>query len=248
MKRIHKKKIYNLPETNLFLDGTEREYVLKVRDMPPESKPREKLLASGPAALSLPELLAIIFNTGNHNEDVMEMASRIIREYGEKSIIAEKSPANLSRDLNIPVVKACQIVACGELGRRFYEKHSSGFTVIRTAKDMYDYLYDMRALSKEHLRGVYLNSHNRIIHDEVISIGTINTNIVHPREVFLPAIEYGAAAVVLAHNHPSGIATPSTQDLEITQQLVQAGKILGINVLDHVIIVKDAYTSINAKY
>ncbi|MES3031589.1 MAG: DNA repair protein RadC [Patescibacteria group bacterium] len=244
----NKNTIYSLRETNLFLDGGPKEYVLKVRDLPPESKPREKLVESGPGALSLPELLAIILNTGNQHEDVMEMSSRIIRGYGEKSIIAEKDPKKLSEDLGIPIGKACQVIACGEIGRRFYEKNGSGFTVIRTAQDVYDHLRDMQSLPKEHLRGIYLNSHNRIIHDEVISIGTINTNIVHPREVFRPAIEYSAAAVILAHNHPSGVATPSAQDIEITEQLVQAGKILGINVLDHVIITKNGYTSINAKY
>ena len=176
------------------------------------------------------------------------MSSRIIREYGEKSIMAEKDAEKLSLELNVPIVKSCQIIACGEIGRRLYEKNDSGFAIIRTAKDVYEYLQDMHNLPKEHLRGLYLNSHNRIIHDEVISIGTINTNIVHPREVFRPAIEHSAAAVVLAHNHPSNIATPSAQDIEITRQLIQAGKILGINVLDHVIITKSTYSSINAQY
>ncbi|MEK7213646.1 MAG: DNA repair protein RadC [Patescibacteria group bacterium] len=242
------KKIYNLVDTDLFLDNNDREYILKIRDLPSDDRPREKLIKKGPEALSLGELLAIILNTGNRTEDVLEMSNRIIREYGEKSIIAEKNAKKLSKELDIPVIKACQVIACGEIGRRFYEKNDSGFEVIRTAKDAYEYLQDMRNLPKEHLRGIYLNSHNRIVHDEVISIGTINTNIVHPREVFRPAIEYSAAAVVLAHNHPSNIVTPSAQDIEITNQLVSAGKILGINVLDHVIITKSTYISIKANY
>jgi DNA repair protein RadC len=175
-----------------------------------------------------------------------------IREGSRKSPLfaglAEKNAEKLSLDLNIPIIKACQIIACGEIGRRFYEKNRSGFTVIRNAKDVFDYLVDMRNLPKEHLRGLYLNSHNRIIHDEIISIGTINTNIVHPREIFRPGIEYTCAAVVLAHNHPSGVCTPSTQDIEITEQIIQAGKVLGINVLDHVIITKDSFVSISANY
>jgi DNA repair protein RadC len=192
--------------------------------------------------------MAIILNTGTKTEGVLEMSARIIREYGEKSIMSEKNVDKLSSELNIPEVKASQIVACGEIGRRLYEKKDSGFAIIRTAKDVYDYLKDMHNLPKEHLRGLYLNSHNRVIHDEVISIGTINTNIVHPREVFRPAIEHSAAALVLAHNHPSDNATPSAQDIEITHQLIQAGKIIGINVLDHVIITKSTYVSINAQY
>ncbi|MDP3962866.1 MAG: DNA repair protein RadC [bacterium] len=248
MATKEKTRSYALEDTNLFLDGSLREYVLKIRDLPLEDQPREKLIKHGPEILSIQELLAVILNTGSKSEGIMEMSSRIIREYGERSILAEKDPARLSSDLNIPIVKACQVIACGELGRRFYEKNSAGFTVIRTAKDAYEYLGDMRNLPKEHLRGLYLNSHNRIIHDEVVSIGTINTNIVHPREVFRPAIEYSAAAVVLAHNHPSGSAVPSAQDIDITDQLVRAGKILGINVLDHVIVTKDSFMSIKANY
>lgn len=225
-----------------------REYVLKIHDLPQDSRPREKLMKQGPEALSLLELLAVVLNTGSKKEGVLEMAGRVIREYGERSIVAEQNPAKLAEDMAIPVGKACQIIACGEIGRRFYQKNSSGFTVIRTAKDVYEHLRDMHNLPKEHLRGLYLNSHNQIIHDEVISIGTINSNLVHPREVFRPAIEYSAVAIVLAHNHPSGTPTPSAQDVEITNQLIQAGKMIGINVLDHVIITRDTYMSISANY
>lgn len=241
-------KKYILRDNNLFTGSELREYVLKIRDLPLEAQPREKLLKQGIESLSIQELLAVILNVGSKTEGVLEMSQRIIREYGEKSILAQRNPAKLAEDLSIPLMKACQIVSCGEIGRRFYEKNASGFTTIRTAKDVHEYLRDMHNLPKEHLRGLYLNSHNRIIRDEVISIGTINTNIVHPREVFRPAIEYSAAAVVLAHNHPSGVATPSTQDIEITHQLIEAGKILGINVLDHVIITKDTFMSISAHY
>jgi DNA repair protein RadC len=244
---IKKQNNYNLKDTDLFIHGG-KEYILRIRDLPLNSKPREKLIKQGPEALVLPELLAIILGMGNKKEDVLEMSNRIIREYGEKSIIAQKDANRLSKELTIPIVKACQIIACGEIGRRFYERNSLDLTVVRNAKDVYEYLQDMHNLPKEHLRGLYLNSHNRVIHDEVISIGTINSNIIHAREVFRPAIQYNAAAIILAHNHPSNIATPSTQDLEITNQLVKAGKMLGINILDHVIITKSTYISINAQY
>ena len=241
-------KTYSLSDTDLFLDGSAKEYILKIKDRTVDELPREKLIKRGPGILSLQELLAVILNVGSKNEDVIEMSTRILKEYGDHSIFAEKDANKLSLDLGIPVIKACQIIACGELGRRFYEKNSSGFTVIRTARDVYDYLYDMHNLPKEHLRGLYLNSHNRIIHDEVISIGTINTNIVHPREVFRPAIEYSAAAVILAHNHPSGSSVPSLQDIEITEQIIKAGKVLGIHILDHIVITKDTFSSIKADY
>ncbi len=241
---------YIIKDTDLFLDTTpaEKDYILKIHDLPSESKPRERLVKQGPETLTLQELLMVVLNTGSTKEGVLEMSNRIIRQYGERSIISERDPEKLAQELDIPLGKACQVVAVGEIGRRFYEKNNAGFSVIRNAKDIYDHVQDMRNLPKEHLRGLYLNSHNQIIHDEVISIGTINSNIVHPREVFRPAVEYNAVAFVLAHNHPSNIATPSEQDVEITRQIVQAGKILGIHLLDHVIITKDSFASVAADY
>ena len=233
----------------LFLDAkVGRDYILTIHDLPPEQKPREKLISQGSEALSIKELLAVVLGVGTAKEDVLELSSRLIRDYGEKSILAERNPKRLSKEMEIPIVKACMIVAVGELGRRFYDRSESGFPMIRNAKDAYEYLVDMRALPKEHLRGLYLNSHNRIIRDEVISIGTINSNMIHPREVFRPAIESNAAAVVLAHNHPSGEVNPSEEDVRITKQVVEAGKILGIALLDHVIVTKDSFASIEANY
>jgi len=242
--------IYAIRNSDLMLDsnGQGRDYVPKIRDLPSEDKPREKMISGGPGLMSLRELVAVVLGTGTSKEDVLEMAGRIVKEYGERGIIAETDPSKLSADLDIPIVKACQIVAVGELGRRFYEKNPAGFTVIRNGRDVYEYLADMRNLGKEQLRGLYLNSHNHIVHDEVISIGTVNSNLVHPREVFRPAIEYSAAALILAHNHPSGFSEPSDEDRRVTEQLIAAGKLVGIEVLDHVVISKDGWKSINAKY
>ncbi|MEI6238628.1 MAG: DNA repair protein RadC [bacterium] len=246
---MEKIQSYVLKDTDLvFTSNANKQYVLKIRDLPSDDKPREKLIESGPELLSMSELLAVILGTGTKKEDVLEMSSRIMKEYGEKSIISETDSNRLAEELSIPLIKACQIVACGELGRRFYKRQENGLKIIRNASDVFEYLKDMRNLPKEQLRGIYLNTHHKIIHDEVISIGTINSNIVHPREVFRPAIDYGAVAVVLAHNHPSGTASPSEFDLEITNQLVRAGKIVGIHVLDHVIVAKDGFISINANY
>ena len=119
---------------------------------------------------------------------------------------------------------------------------------IRTAAQVYAYLKDMQKLPKEHLRGLYLDSHYQLIHDEIISIGSLTSNIIHPREVFRPALEYSASAVILAHNHPSGIAKPSEADIMITRQIVEAGKILGISLLDHVVIAKDKFQSVSVEY
>ncbi len=235
---------YAIKAETWFLDRPYREYPLTIHDLPDEEKPREKLIRQGPEALSIKELLAVVLVSGTVKEELMEMSNRLIRDYGEKSILAERDPDRLSAELDIPIVKACQIVACGELGRRFYDRSESGLTTVRNAKDVYEYLQDMRNLPKEHLRGLYLNSHNRILRDEVITIGTVNSNMIHPREVFRPAIECNAAAIILAHNHPSGETAPSAEDTEITAQLVQAGKMLGIAVLDHVIITKNSFVSL----
>lgn len=241
-------QMYAIKPNVRFLDRKYREYPLTIHDLPSEDKPREKLIQSGPEALSIKELLAVVLMTGTTKENILDMSNRLIRDYGERSILAEKDPNKLSQDMDVPIVKACQIVACGELGRRFYDRNESGFVTIRNAKDVFDYLQDMRNLPKEHLRGIYLNSHNRILRDEVISIGTVNSNMIHAREVFRPAIECNAAALILAHNHPSGEAMPSKEDEDITKDLVQAGKILGISILDHVIITKGAFVSVNANY
>lgn len=238
---------YALKDNDLVLDAPPKKYVLRVKDLEEEEKPREKLLKYGPEALSSHELLAIIFNTGTKKEGVLEMSSRILQEYGEKSIIGQTDPKRLEKDLDIPQVRACQIVACFALGKRFF-KETKGTVTIRTAKDAFNYLKDMRELPKEHLRGLYLNSRYRLVHDEVISIGTLTSNIIHPREVFKPALEYSAVAVILAHNHPSGSTKPSKEDIEITEQLIGAGKILGVDLLDHIIITKNKFASIPAQY
>lgn len=240
---------YAIKPSMLVLDRSwNRDYVLTIHDLPIDEKPREKLLARGPEALSLKELLAIVLQTGNTKEDVLEMSDRIIRGYGEKSLLSERDPKRLAEDRTIPLTKACQIVAVGELGRRTYDRQESGFTTVRNAKDVYEYLADMRNLPKEYFRALFLNSHNRVIRNEVISIGTVNSSIIHPREVFRPGIESNAVAVILVHNHPSGEPHASAEDIAITEQLVQAGKILGIHVLDHVVVTKDSFTSVPVTY
>ncbi len=243
---------YSLRDNDLLLtsgaSANSRRYVLKLRDLPQTDKPREKLLAFGPAKLSTQELLAIILGTGTKKEDVLTMSERVLKEYGEKSLVMMTDPKSIPADMDIPLMKAMQIVASGELGRRFFRKNDSSLSVIRVAEDVFAYAKDMADLPREHLRGIYLDTHNRVIHDEVISIGTINSNIVHPREVFKSAIDYNAAAFILVHNHPSGVATPSASDIEVTNQIIEAGRIIGINLLDHIIITKGGFSSIEANY
>jgi DNA repair protein RadC len=231
-----------LNESDIQTSG--KRYTLRVRDLPSEDKPREKLLSAGPGALSTADLLAVVLSTGTKKEEVLTMTHRIMHEYGERNILLSTDANALSIDLDIPLGKAMQIIACGELGRRYFRRTKNGAPVIRTAKDVFDYVVDMRNLSKEHLRGLYLNTHYQLVHDETISIGTVDANIVHPREVFRPALAYSAAAVILVHNHPSNNVDASTADREITRQLTDAGALLGIDLIDHVIVTADAFTSI----
>lgn len=243
---------YAITNHDMLLDevqfGFNKTYTFKIKDMPHEEKPREKMMRYGAGALSVTELVAVLLSTGTKKEDVMNMAARIVKDYGERTLVNHTNPTKLAADMDIPLMKAFQIVACAELGRRFYAQREYGLATIRTAQDVFEYLHEMRSLSKEHVRGLYLNTHHQIIHDEVISIGTINSNLIHPREVFKPAIEYAAVAVILAHNHPSGIVTPSQADIDITNHLVKAGKMIGIPLVDHVVVTKDKFMSINVEY
>jgi DNA repair protein RadC len=235
---------YLMRNHDLLLSTAAKKYVLRVRDLPEEDKPRERLLAHGPGALTSKELLAVLLSAGTKKEEVMSMSSRIVREYGEKTLLSATDAKQLAVDLDIPIGKAMQLIAAGELGRRYFQKRRNGAAVIRTAKDVFDYTVDMRVLAKEHLRGLYLDTHYQIIHDEVLSIGTVDANLIHPREVFRPAIAHAAAAVVLVHNHPSGISTPSEADRTVTAQVVEAGKVLGIDVIDHVVVTEEDFVSI----
>lgn len=242
------KTLYEHTPEVFMLEDQGKPYSLKIHDLPIAERPREKLQKYGPEALSTTELMAVVLNLGTTKEDVISMSGRIMREYGEKSIMSARNPKKLAKDLDIPIVRASQVVACAELGRRFYKKNDASSPIIRTANDVFEYVKDMRGLSKEHLRGIYLNTHYKVIHDEIISIGTVNTNIIHPREVFRPALEYAAAAVVLVHNHPSGVAKPSEADIEVTRRLVEAGKLIGIDLVDHVIVTREAFESISVEY
>lgn len=240
--------LYKIQDNDLILGGQNKKYVLKIRDLPSEEKPREKMIKYGPSVLSSAELLAVILNVGTKKEDVLAMTSRILKDYGEKAIINQTDPKKVMETLNLPLAKSCQIISCFELGRRFFQPSKGRSVVLRTAKQVYNYLKDMRDLPKEHLRGLYLNNHCRLIHDEVIAIGSMTANIIHPREVFKPALEYSASAVILAHNHPSGSTKISKDDIKITEQVIEAGRILGIDLLDHIIITNGKFISIQVDY
>lgn len=235
---------YTFKDNDLLTREYESGYVLRVRDLPLEEKPREKLKAAGPQALNIAELVAIVLSVGTKREDVLEMSRRIVKEYGEKAIIHETSPERLGDILSIPEGKAAQLIACFELGRRSFAHRSGRPQFIRNASQAYEHVKGMASSPKEQLRGLYLNSRYEVVHDEIISVGSLTANIVHPREVFQPALEYGAVAVIIAHNHPSGNTQPTSADTQVTSQLVEAGRILGIDLVDHLVVAEDNYQSI----
>lgn len=238
------KYVINNPEPLIAYSDGIKPYVLKMRDMPNERKPRERLHSEGPGVLSMAELLAIMINIGTKKEDVLAMANRVLKQYGEKSLANARNPKMLAKELEIPEGKATQIVASVEFGRRLFDKSSNGSKSIRTARDVYDLVSGIRDLPREHLCGIYLNNHYKVIHQETISIGTVDAHLVHPRDVFKPAIAYGAVAVILAHNHPSGSTKPSEADLKVTEQLRTVGTVLGIELVDHIIVSTKGFTSI----
>ena len=235
---------YYIGNRDMTLSDTNLHYDLRVKDMPDEERPREKLLAQGPQGLSLAELLSILWGVGSRSEDVLAMAKRTLREYGEKTISHELNPHQLAKAADIPLGKACQVVVSFELGRRFFDKRAGKPVQVRTLQQAQSYLRDMGSYRKEQLRGLYLDSRYQVIHDEVISIGSLTASIIHPREIFRPAIERGAVAVIIAHNHPSGELDPTMADLQATEQIVAAGEVLGIPLLDHLIVTATGCISI----
>lgn len=236
---------YQLHDHDVVVHEPATRYVLRVKDLPNQDRPRERLLALGPGHLTVAELVAIIWGVGTRQEDVLAMARRTLQEYGGKAISNELNPERLAAATNISLNKASQVVASFELGRRYYASGSAGRPLqVRTIKQAYQYLRTMGNSQKEQLRGLYLNSRYQVVHDEVISVGSLTSNIVHPREVFQPAIERSAVAVIIAHNHPSGRLEPTQADLEVTEQLMAAGDVLGIELLDHLIITQHKYISV----
>src|SRR4030067_1336903 len=223
-------------------------YHIPIKELPSDQRPRENLIQYGPQALKDSELLAIILTTGIRGKfNVVELSDFLLKLYGIKGLSKEKSVAELMKNTGLPKVKATQVIACMELGRRIFYEDKSRVPTIKTPEEVFKYLADMQKLTKEQFRGLYLNTRNRLIHDEVISMGSLNLSIVHPREVFRPAVEFGAAAIILAHNHPSGEPEPSDEDVKMTKQMLEAGKMMEIEVLDHLIIGDEKYVSLKER-
>lgn len=218
-----------------------------LRDMPRVKKPRERLLEKGPKALKDHELLAILLGAGYRGKNVLEVSRRILSAFPPEQL-ASISIDRLLQIKGIGPAKACIIQAAFELSRRSLSVDHEILPMVRTPKDVADMVTDIRDRKKEHFVVLYLNARNQLIHKETVSIGTLNANIVHPREVFQPAIAHSAASIVLVHNHPSGDTSPSTDDIQLTERMIKAGELMGIDVLDHVIVGQRDFFSLKDKH
>lgn len=211
-----------------------------IAQLAPIDRPREKMMRYGVSKMRTSELLAIILRTGARGMSAVEIGQRLLRRYGGKGL-AQMSVVELCDDFGIGTAKACEVVACFELGRRILKDKK--VMLLLSAQDVWERCADLRTLKKEHFVVFYLNARSQEIQREVVSIGTLTQSIVHPREVFEGAVIHAAAQVLVAHNHPSGDATPSPHDAEVTRRLCDAGTLLGIELVDHVVVAKDGYYS-----
>jgi len=222
-----------------------KDFSFTVRDLPRQERPRERLQKFGPEALSAQELLALVIGRGIPKKSVMNIAQELLAKFGNIRSIGQATLEELSQIKGIGLAKAAQIKACFELGKREdLEPELKTFNIKDPEAVVKAIRASIKDKAKEHFKLILLNPRNKIIGISTISIGTLNASLVHPREVFKDAITHSAASVVLAHNHPSGDSEPSEDDIKITKKLVDSGKILGIEVLDHIIIAKNGFKSL----
>lgn len=230
-----------------------------ISKIPKEERPRERLLKHGPEVLSLVELLAVIIGRGVKDESVFDISQKLILKFGSLENLYEATVQELRSVKGIGDSKICQLKACFEIARRINFFKESNFLNKKTNKKYQnkkfitpeDIFLQIRGIikdyNKENFLVVCLDNKNSIIGTEIVSIGILNRTLVHPRETFRAAIKNHSAQIILAHNHPTGDTNPSEDDVLITKKLVEAGKIIGISVIDHLIISKSSYFSFAEK-
>jgi len=215
-----------------------------VRDLPKPERPRERLIKFGPEALSAQELLALVIGRGIPKKSVMNIAQELLPKFGNIRSISQASIEALSGIKGVGLAKAAQVKAAFELGRRQeLEPEQKDYDIKNPQSVVKAIRSSIKDKAKEHFKLILLDNRNKIIGISTISIGTLNASLVHPREIFKEAIIHNSASVVLAHNHPSGDPEPSEEDIKITERLVKSGKILGIEVIDHIVIGKANFVS-----
>ena len=219
---------------------------MSIKNWPEEERPRERLHQRGPEALSDAELLAILLVTGASNGGftALDCGRMLLKEHLNLRNLTRLSCAELCRTPGVGPVKASRIQAALEIGRRAVSEKRRMGTVFQISRDVFEkYSVRLRDAKQETFTVILLDTKNRFLREETVALGSLNQSIVHPREVFRPAIQGAAASVILVHNHPSGDPSPSDEDVRVTERLVEAGKLVGIRVLDHIIVGEGRYFS-----
>ena len=216
----------------------------KIKDLPDEEKPRKKAILQGVENLTIPELMAIIIKTGTKEESAKDLGVRLYNEIGCAEGLRNLRLASLTRLKGIGKTKAISLMAAVELGKRINVNNIISLKKIHETKDVYFY-YGSSFLfeEQEKLLALFLNSKNEVLKEKIIFMGTANQSIVHPRDIFKEAILNNAIKIIIVHNHPSGNVSPSLEDKKFTQKLKEAGELLSIPLLDHIIIGKNTYFS-----
>jgi DNA repair protein RadC len=209
-----------------------------IRDMPLVERPRERLERCGAEALKDAELLAVVLRTGYRGHSALAVAESLLAEHPVADLLSMPL-ARLRTLRGVGFSRATGLIAAGELFRRAQKKLSSHLPVIQSMNDIVSLTVELREKKKEHLLAFFLNARHQMIAKEVISIGTLTASLAHPREIFTPAIGKAAAGVILVHNHPSGDPSPSDEDIRLTKRITQAGHIMGIELLDHLIVAEN---------
>nr|WP_304413184.1 DNA repair protein RadC [Paucisalibacillus sp. EB02] len=221
---------------------------IMIKDVPKEDRPRERLLNLGANHLSNQELLAILLGSGSRDESVMALANRLLMHFEGLKLLKDATIEELTAIKGIGSAKGVLILSALELGKRLSQYKPNERYVIRSPEDGADYVMEeLRNLNQEHFVVLFLNTKNQIIHRQTIFIGSLNASIVHPREVFREAVKRSAASIIVAHNHPSGDPTPSQEDIHVTRRLAESGKMIGIELLDHLVIGDRNFVSLKEK-
>jgi DNA repair protein RadC len=214
---------------------------MKIHDLPIHRQPREKMSEKGVEALSVPELLAVLLRTGYKGKSALEVAQRLCRHYSLTQL-RSLPLAKLASIKGIGPSRAAQLQAAFEIGSLVDQKDE--IPTLNTPQQVYHICHHLVAMKKEHLVALYLNARHQLLGQVLISVGTISSSLVHPREVFAPALDHRASALILVHNHPSGDASPSEEDILSTEKLVEAGEILDVKLIDHIIVSSQGWRSL----
>ncbi len=223
-------------------------YTLTIKDLPADERPRERLVRYGAEALSNAELLAIILRVGTQEYSAIGLAEHMLSRFNGLKGIATSSVEDLSRIKGLGIAKAAQIKAMAELGKRLAASVGHSRPTIRSPQDAADLVMpELRDEPQEHFKGIFLNSKNEVLKIRTITIGSLDASMIAPRELFRDAISTNSASVIIAHNHPSGDPTPSQEDITVSKRLSEAGKVVGIEVLDHLVIGEGRWVSLKER-